>query len=59
MEIACALQQANTAGGLFDFDVLSARFSVDDCRREDPDPAVGSGSLWRDGDGSVARADNG
>ena len=45
LEIVREFQQANTFGGLFDFDILDELASVDDCRREDPDPAVRSGSL--------------
>ena len=45
--------------GLFDFDILDELASAYDCRRGDPDPAVGSGSQRIDGDVSVARADDG
>ena len=57
LETVREFQQANEFGGFFDFDILDGLDSVDDCRREDP--AVGNGSLWRDGDGSVACADDG
>ena len=59
LETVREFQQANKFGGFFDFDIPDELASVDDCRREDPDPAVESSSLWRDGDGSVARADDG
>ena len=46
-----------TDGGLFDFDALGTRLMLGDRRREEPDSAAEGGSLKRDGDGSVARAD--